>query len=232
MKSHPVALPDVSFSLIKSQGPSVLVIGHRWDTNAQCVLWDEDEPNIADYDVVIVDLTINPKPLLPLYRPRLWHDPQFNKLNFLNWTHTRSRIESLVSSGGMIFFIVDSSLVKHIDSPKSYGEKYSRLLPFTLYGEHTPIGTTIKILDSRFDFYFSSLGSWNFIFSDQIDLDFECTSNHKITSIAQNRANESLAISIELNRDKLGWIHILPKPSNMTSFVATKLLVANLGRFV
>jgi hypothetical protein len=228
---------DIPFSPVKSQEPSVLVIGHRLDADVQCVLWDEDEPNIADYDIVIVDLTLDRKPLLPPYRPRLWQDPQFDISSYLNWIHTRSRIESLALSGGTIFFILNSSFIKHVDSPASCGRENSRLLPFTFYGVCTPIGTSVSLVDSRFGFYFHNLGSWNFVFGGQVQFDFEHTSNYeiKVHSIANNRADEMLGISIEVDShkcDKPGWIHVLPPLSMSNSFESTKLLVANLGNFV
>lgn len=223
--------------------PSVLVIGHRFDTDIQgdiqCVLWDEDEPNLTEYDIVIVDLTLERKPLLPPYRPRVWKDPEFNISDYLTWTHTHNRIEKLILSGGSIIVIVDSADVRHIDAPRRLMKDTSqKLLPFIIYGEQTPIGTSIKLVDPRFECYFRNFDGWNFTLNQAFDLEFEYSTDYrvrKVLPIALNKVNEMLAISVEVGSSKSedsGWIHVLPKPIRKTSFDVVKSLVSNIDNFI
>jgi hypothetical protein len=237
----PASLPGAAFptvsTQVRSQALSVLVVGQRLDADVQCVLWNEDEPNVADYDIVIIDLTVKRKPLPPMEER---YRSQFNVSDYLTWTHTRERFESLILSGGTIFAVVDSDIILRPLSPAASHTHYKQrsLLPLVIYGKPMPDGSSIIAVDPRFEPYFQQLGKYSFIFTGDVDPNFEQAADDdqtiQIQPLARNRAGEALglAIRVDSHRSSIpGWVFVLPKSTKMASLDSVKLLIANLGKF-
>jgi hypothetical protein len=223
---------------LKNQRPHVLVIGHVLDVDAECIGWDSPEPNVADYDVVIMDLTTAQNVQIPL--PGASKQPRFqvDTSGYLQWPHIRRSIGRLLLSGGRLFVITDPRIVVHLDSPRAalHRAQNTSLLPFVPFGERVPSGRSKTWVDPRFEFYFREVEQWDFVLTGKVDEYFYEHFDEQVTCqvhpLANNRAGEIIALSISVWRDRsstLGVIYILPPPTKITSGQAIELLIARLG---
>lgn len=243
--SSPVQLespPDIEQQdTIPVSSKNVLVIGHKLEPKVDCILWDDDEPNLTDYDVIIMDLTTKKKDVPPVEAYSVAHGYKYNLANYLPWTHLRQQIASLLLAGGTLFVIVDASseILISDDAPRAIIERYNQknLLPFSLYGKIVPGGKFIKLIDKKFDFYFRKLGTYNFVFSKRISSEIEedAVFSIKLQSLAENRIGEALGISIQVDNIGsriLGKMYILPKLDGISSDEDIKQLISELDTLV
>lgn len=220
-------------TLSSSRNRSILVIGQLLYADVQCIEWGSTEPNVADYDIVIMDLTTTQKIQLPPLgayskQPRF----QVDTSKYLPWLHIRRSFEKLLLSGGRVFLIGKPEIVVHPDcSSRLLSEAQSTgLLPFVFFGEQIS-GQSIAWVDPQFDFYFRELGNWKFVLTGKVVEDFGEQVTCQVRPLAKNRANEILALSVSVwgARSKIpGVVYLLPPPTKITSSGAIKLLLAHL----
>jgi hypothetical protein len=223
----------------KGQNPLVLVIGHSLDVDIECVEWDSPEPNVADYDVVIMDLTTAQTTQLPppqafSVQPRLH---QVDMSRYLQWPHIRRSIGRLLLSGGRLFVITNPEIVIYPRSPRVvlHHARSTTLLPFVPFGERVPAGQSMTWVDPRFNFYFREVGQWNFILTGKLEYFYEHFGEQvtcQVHPLAKNRADDMIALSVSAwgSKSKMpGVIYLLPPPTKIASSEAIKLILAHLG---
>lgn len=221
----------------KERSASVLVIGHSLDVYAECVEWDSPEPNVADYDVVIMDLTtaqtVRVLPLGTSVQSRF----QVDASKYLHWPQIRRTVGRQLLSCGQLFVVANPEIVIHPDAPAAslHDARRTALLPFVPFGEKVPAGQSITWVDPRFDFYFREVEQWNFVFTGGLDEHFYEHLNEKVMCqvrpLAKNRADEILALSVSVagNRSReAGMVYLLPPPTRIASSEAIQLLLAHL----
>jgi len=219
--------------LPKEQEASVLVIGHTLDVDVECVEWDSSEPNVADYDVVIMDLTTAhaiqlPPPGAYSVQARF----QVNMSKYLQWPNIQLFVEKLLRSGGRLFVIARPEIAVHPHSPRRevYESRSSGLLPFVFWGDQVS-GQSVTWIDSRFNFYFQQVGEWNFVLSGQFLENFAEQVPFQVYPLAKNRAGEMIALSVSVQGAGLkmpGVIYLLPPPTKIPSSEAIKLILEHL----
>lgn len=133
---------------IEQKADRILVIGSiGHPSKVKCYSWDNVEkvPNIADYDVVIVDMTSIPKDLLD----RITSIPNLSK----------DRKNKLLKSKGTMFIIAPTKF-------KSNEGKEYLVIRYPWFGDSLMFkqesGETIPYIDSKFERYFKYIKSWSF----------------------------------------------------------------------
>jgi hypothetical protein len=214
----------------------IIIIGSKGHHRADCSDWQDQFPNIEEYDSVILNLqSLNQKILDTFY---------------LKIAGMRESIKTIWETKREIFCIMDSQIflspTREVYPKSGKGfvvltdpniiYKYSNYswLPFGINLYTNKRGTYIEICDKRFEKYLNLVKEWKFTFD--IPIPNETFSAlvallTPITPIALNKSKKVIAGSIKRVNiygkliPEIGAIHLLPPPPDSKLLKATEEII-------
>lgn len=223
--------------------PRILVIGSTGHSHeVTCVGWRGTIPNVADYDVVFIDLT-------PLNHEYALPDPTYYET-----LPTRDSFVKLLESGGQVWVIAVPPVSREWEDGVTWSNyEWCPVLPNLCFEN----GETIILVSAGYDAYFTHLRKWSFYFEEEMDTSFLHQWYHLDTTevpelswieieafpLSQNRYNKPLGIGMdytvhegyyyrhskEQSRRKIpGRMYFLHPPSEISSKEAIDILLRDL----
>lgn len=216
--------------------PKILVIGSKDHDRADCVDWLQPFPNIEEYDSIIINLQSLTQVIF---------DKIYSKIS----GEMSKEIGTLFDTEREVFCIINQHMVP---SPTTTGGKGWVVPPPTNYDwlpatiGVIPVkqGTSINVIDKRFEKYFETIGQWSFILNlyeepllkealQQTYAQYALLLGRavKILSfqllpIAENKSKKIIAGTlVHKGRKGIGGIHLLPSPTKSDIKSAVEILL-------
>jgi hypothetical protein len=184
----------------------VIVIGSEGHYGVDGTSWTTDNmPNIADYDIVIIDTSSFDSILEQARTDKAYREANEELLRKIrdNIDFVRERLIHVLNSEGVIYAICS---VHYWSSISTYSDVHNYQwspLPINTINEH---GVTKKLVDEVFDHYFQFVDEWYFYFNTEYHYSSvrEITEFYKkryyvrpkMVVLAENRYTKPLAISM------------------------------------
>lgn len=203
----------------------ILVIGSKDHPRAHCVDWQAPFPNIEEFDSIIINL----QSLSQEVFDKTWSKIQEEMTN---------EVRTLFDTDREVFCIINRYLMPTL-LPVSGGgyvapppTNYSWLPAFVTVDGEKP-GTSINVIDKRFEKYFKAVGQWTFIldlykeplvltaiertatqFMAELVGEKAKVLSYLLLPIAENRFKRIIAGTLVAKGSKLkGGIHLVPPPT-------------------
>jgi len=183
-----------------------IVIGSEGHYGVDSTSWTtESMPNIADYDVVIIDTSSFDSLLEQAKTDEAYREKNEGLLRRIhsNLDFVRDRLVHLLNSSGIVYAICSHDCWCNISTYTSVTNYQWSPLPIDTINEH---GVTRKILDEAVAHYFEFVKEWRFYFKTEYaysslrDIDDFFKGKHYIrpmmTVLAENRYKRPLAIAL------------------------------------
>lgn len=212
---------------------SILVIGSKGHSRAECFDWLEPFPNIEEYDSIIVNMqSLNQKT----------YDQIQNKIKEM-----QESIITIINTGREIFCVINK-LMYPSPPPKRAGEVISismnpdyvfptnyDWLPAGIHFDSRKMGSHIYLRSERFKNYFELVHSWDFEISFEPGTAREIRQHflNLLSPIAVNKSQKVVAGSLHriedrkkaLESEKIGMVHLLPPPKEANVFQGIERLI-------
>jgi hypothetical protein len=202
----------------------ILVIGSSDHRRAHCVDWQAPFPNIEEFDLIIINLQSLSQEILDKAWPNIHGE-------------MAKGVRTLFDTGREVFCIINRYLM-----PTSAGSgagyvplpptNYSWLPAFVTVSEEKP-GTSINIIDKRFEKYFRAVEQWTFVLDLYKEPSFLTAiglaasqifaelggepvkvENYMLSPVAENKSRKMIAGTLVAKSSKLkGSIHLIPPPT-------------------
>jgi len=204
----------------KEPSKRILVIGSRKHSDVKCVSWfDENLPNVADFDIVIVNTSSLTNELNKI--PGTSNNDGWEKLKKNTWIIKKGLLK-LLDSGGEIYVIGMSEIRVNFGKGRYFDTQMTNYwwlpLPLEITSEE---GESLTIKSSKYNRYLGKVKHWNcFVQFSREEQSIEWLSNfynHKFAissleiPIALNRYNKHIAAELryqlhDVKEDLSGYI--------------------------
>ena len=205
----------------------ILVIGSRDHRRAHCVDWQAPFPNIEEFDSVVINLQSLSREVFDKTWPKIQGE-------------MAKGVRTLFDTGREVFCVVSQYLTH---TPAGSGAAYVPLPPtnyswlpvLVTIAEEKP-GTSINIIDKRFEKYCKAVEQWTFVldlykeppflkviqqtasqFLEQLRGEKVNVENFLLLPIAENRSKRIIAGTLVTKSSKpRGGIHLIPPPTKFS----------------
>jgi len=215
---------------------NILVIGSKDHKRVHCIDWQAPLPNIEEYDSVVINMQSLTQNV-------------FDKIANKIATEMKREIATLLDTEREVFCIVNQYLTL---SPPTTGFKAVTRLPPTNYDWLPTIvsvnaekpGTSITVMNNRFEEYLKRVDQWNLILDlyqeppVQVAIQntyaqlAELTGNvmkilrFQLLPIAENKSKKIIAGTLVYKgKGRQGGIHLLPPPTRCDTHEAIEILL-------
>jgi hypothetical protein len=214
----------------------ILVIGAKGHKKAHCVDWMEPFPNIEEYDSVVIDLQSLGQEAF---------DKIYAKIQF----EMKKEIMTLFDTGREAFCIINRQMIPsrlpgQVVSPVPYPPTNYAWLPTIVTVNEEKRGTSITIIEKRFEKYLAKVEEWGFILDLYEERPIEKaikvaatefygllgtmvkTLSFRFLPIAENKSRKNIAGTLMYQGTRKGGaIHLLPPTTKCNGYEAVEILL-------
>jgi hypothetical protein len=214
----------------------ILVVGSKGHKRAHCVDWLEPFPNIEEYDSVIINLQSLTQEIFDKIYPKISLE-------------MRKEIATLFDTDREVFCIINQYMIP--STAPGQGKGYVRppptnydWLPAIVSTNVEKPGTSIALIDKRFEKYLEKVEQWSFILDLYKEPPFEKAVQQtyaelarligdvakilrfQLLPIAENKSRKTIAGTLLYQGKKgKGAIHLLPPPTKCDVYEAIEILL-------